>query len=124
METEAITVGVVMQRRSLHNRWQSQQWRPLEVTSDLGAQRSVRCLRNADAADAAAAVGAAGDEDGDDMRWLFSGFDIKLFSDEAEGYFLNISAALPCWFVMWRMEPVDGLDVAVPKTVTLSYNEA
>ncbi|MFC3109694.1 DUF3305 domain-containing protein [Undibacterium arcticum] len=115
METEAITVGVVMQRRSLHNRWQSQQWRPLEVTSDLGAaQRSALCLRN----------GSADGDVGDDMRWLFPGFDIKLFSDEAEGYFLNISAALPCWFIMWRMEPIDDLDVAVPKTVTLSYNEA
>lgn len=117
METEAITVGVVMQRQMLHNRWQSLQWRPLEVISDLGTQRSARCLRNA------SADGNAG-SDGEDMRWLFSGFDVKLFSDEAEGYFLNVSTALPCWFVMWRMEPVDGVDIGVPKTVTLSYNEA
>jgi hypothetical protein len=109
METEAIRVGIVMQRVPLSNRWQSCQWRPIEIVGDAVAQEDgARCLRN----------------DPSDTRWLFTGFDIKLFSDEGEGYFLNISSPVPCWFVMWRIEELDGGEVAVPKSVTLSYNEA
>ncbi|MEO8170814.1 MAG: DUF3305 domain-containing protein, partial [Oxalobacteraceae bacterium] len=48
----------------------------------------------------------------------------KLFSDEGEGYYLNISSTTPCWFIMWRIEQIGALEVAVPKAVTLSYNEA
>lgn len=109
METEAINVAVVMQRTPLANRWQPWQWRPVELTVDVplpGA--NVRCLR----------------DDPADTRWLFSGFDVRLYSDEAEGYFLNVDSPAPCWFVMWRLEESDGAEVAVPKQVTLSYNEA
>ena len=31
---------------------------------------------------------------------------------------------MPCWFVMSRPEVVDGVELQVPKIVTLSYNEA
>lgn len=72
------------------------------------ASGASRCLRN----------------DEHDTRWLFSGFDIRLYRDEAEGYFLNIDSPAPCWFVMWRMEQVGEAEVAVPKQITLSYNEA
>ncbi|MDB5763191.1 MAG: hypothetical protein JWQ21_2186 [Herminiimonas sp.] len=110
METEAIRIGVVMQRVPLDNRWQPYQWRPMEIVGDaLLPDGAARCLR----------------DDPDDTRWLFTGFDIKLFSDEGEGYFLNINSPAPCWFVMWRIEEPDGgAQIAVPKAVTLSYNEA
>lgn len=109
METDALKVAVVMQRTLLDNRWQPHQWNPAEVTGDsLLPDGTARCLR-ADPAD---------------TRWLFTGFDVRLFTDEAEGYFLNVSSPVPCWFVMWRIEEVDGGEVAVPKQVTLSYNEA
>jgi hypothetical protein len=109
METEALRIGVVMQRTPLNNRWQPYQWRPTEIVADaMMAQGNARCLLDDEA----------------DKRWLFPGFDIKLFSDEAEGYFLNISSPTPCWFVMWRMEDAGGAELAVPKFVTLSYNEA
>jgi hypothetical protein len=109
METEAIRIGVVMQRTPLNNRWQPYQWRPMEIVGDTGLPDGApRCLR----------------DDASDMRWLFTGFDIKLFTGEAEGYFLNITAPAPCWFVMWRIEELDGVEIAVPKAVTLSYNEA
>lgn len=109
METQAIDVSVIMQRKTLDNRWQSHQWRPLEVldTATL-PPGSARCLVN----------------DASDTRWLFPGFDIKLFSDEGEGYYLNISSDTPCWFIMWRIEQIGAQEVAVPKAVTLSYNEA
>jgi hypothetical protein len=109
METEALKVSVVMQRTPLANRWQPWQWRPLDVSTEaVLPDGAARCLRSDEA----------------DTRWLFGGFDIRLYSDEAEGYFLNIDSPAPCWFVMWRMEVIDGAEVAVPKQVTLSYNEA
>jgi hypothetical protein len=109
METEAIQIAIVMQRVRLNNRWQSYQWRPVEVVANTALPTgTARCLR----------------DDEDDMRWLFTNFDVKLFSDEAEGYFLNISSPAPCWFIMWRTEDIEGMEVAVPKVVTLSYNEA
>jgi hypothetical protein len=109
METSPIEISVIMQRQRLNNRWQSHQWRPLEIVSDTMLQGArARCLRN----------------DPDDARWLFPSFEIRLYSDEGEGYFLNISAPVPCWFVMWRMEEHEGEEIGVPKVVTLSYNEA
>lgn len=109
MYKEASKVGVIMQRVPLNNRWQPYQWRPLEVVStNLLPEGGMRCLRQEDA----------------DTRWLFSSFDIKLFNSESEGYFLNISSPQPCWFIMWRMEESNGSEIAVPKSVTLSYNEA
>ena len=109
METESFTVAVVMQRTPLSNRWQPFQWKPIELTADvLLADAGRRCLRSDEA----------------DTRWLFGGFQISLYTDEAEGYFLNIASPTPCWFIMWRLETCDGLEIAVPKQVTLSYNEA
>jgi hypothetical protein len=49
---------------------------------------------------------------------------MTLYKDEAEGYCLNVDSPTPCWFIMWRTEEIDGQEVAVPKQVTLSYNEA
>ena len=109
METEALKVAVVMQRKSLDNRWQPHQWTPVEVSDgSLLPDGAARRLR----------------DDPADIRWLFTGFDVSLYSDEAEGYFLNVSSPVPCWFLMWRIEEIDGEEVAIPKQVTLSYNEA
>jgi hypothetical protein len=109
METEAMRIGVVMQRLPLNSRWQPFQWTPVEIVGDMDLPGGApHCLRN----------------ERSDTRWLFTGIDIKLFSDEGEGYFLNISAPAPCWFIMWRLEEHDGVELAVPKSVTLSYNEA
>lgn len=109
MENAFLTVSVVMQRVALANRWQPFQWKPAELSADpLLATSGPRCLRS----------------DENDTRWLFGGFEIKLYRDEAEGYFLNAGSPAPCWFVMWRLEDIDGQEVAVPKCITLSYNEA
>lgn len=109
METEALNVAVIMQRTPLANRWQPYQWKPIELAVDaLMPHGMARCLR----------------DDPADTRWMFSGFEIRLYSDEAEGYFLNVDSPVPAWFVMWRTEEIDGAEVAVPKHVTLSYNEA
>ncbi|MES2127350.1 MAG: DUF3305 domain-containing protein [Pseudomonadota bacterium] len=108
METEAISLAVVMQRLPLASRWQAYQWRAAEVTAAPLPTGAPRCLH----------------DDEQDLRWLFTGFAVSLYSDEAEGYFLNLGSAQPCWFVMSRMETIDGLEVAVPRHLTLSYNEA
>jgi hypothetical protein len=109
MKSETIKIGIVMQRKPISSRWQPYQWRPIEILDDLlPPQEGGRCLL----------------DDPNDTRWLFNGFETGFFTDEAEGYFLNISSPAPCWFVMWRIEEIDGAEIAVPKSITLSYNEA
>ena len=108
METEAIQIGVVMQRRHIGNRWQPYAWSPVEVVHDTGVFQEPTCIG----------------EDEADWRWLFSGIQVSLYTDEAEGYFLNATSPEPCWFIMWRLEEHNGLELAMPKTVTLSYNAA
>ncbi|MDQ9171175.1 DUF3305 domain-containing protein [Oxalobacteraceae bacterium R-40] len=106
---EVAKVGVVMQRTPLSNRWQPFQWRPVEIVRDIALpEGGVRRLR----------------DDPTDARWLFSGFEVQLFTAESEGYYLNISSPVPCWFVMWRMEEMDGSEMCAVQSVTLSYNEA
>lgn len=113
MEVFLTRVAVIMQRVSLNSRWQPYAWRPLEVVDEALLPESARetgkaCLRDDEA----------------DTRWIFGGFEIRLFRDEGEGYYLNLTSPRPCWFVMWRLEDVGGEQVAVPKSVTLSYNQA
>ena len=56
--------------------------------------------------------------------------ELRLFRDEAEGYYLNVTSEEPSIFVMWRSPADDGLadaDEAAPPraiAVTVSYNEA
>lgn len=64
---------------------------------------------------------------GGEQRWLHPGFVVELFSDDAEGYFLNATTDAPCWFVMWRMEEAPGASagpIARPMLVSLSYHDA
>jgi len=56
---------------------------------------------------------------------------IRLFVDEAEGYYLNLTTADPSIFVLWRLPSdesgiVGGSDAEPPHAlaVTVSYNEA
>ncbi len=52
-------------------------------------------------------------------QWLHPGFELTLFRDETEGYYLNVSSGAPKIFVLWRMEGEQGL----PLQVTASYDE-
>ena len=105
MSYPILVVAVVMERVRLDNRWQSEKWEPIEVLPDAGEPGSPpRLLR----------------EDGKRTRWLHPGFRMELFHDEAEGYYLNLASPQPFVFVNWLDE--DGM--AVPKSVTVSYNEA
>lgn len=108
-DVQSLKVAAVMERVRLASRWQPFAWKPAELLVDAGEYGDApRCLvRDADA-----------------LRWLFPNLEVALFRDEAESYYLNATSPAPCAFVMWRMAQLDGEEVAVPQTVTLSYGEA
>jgi hypothetical protein len=104
MPAPTLPVAVIMERRVLANRWQSERWAPVDVVPDDGGSRGPRLL----------------EEDSEHARWLHPGFAIELHRDEADGYYLNMTTETPYVFVNWCMVE----DVAVPKLVTVSYHEA
>jgi len=101
-----LAVAVVMERTPLVNqRWESEKWEPIGVVPDFaepGTQPRVLV------------------QDASRAQWLYPGFKLELFHDEAEGYYLNLSSRKPFVFVNWLEENGAG----VPKSVTASYNEA
>ena len=103
MPPPSVPVAVIMERRPVASRWQSEKWEPTGIVPEDGGG-APRLLT----------------EDSEHARWLHPGFAIELHRDQAEGYYLNLTTPTPYVFVMWRME--DGL--AVPKVVTVSYQEA
>jgi hypothetical protein len=106
MNTSSLPIAVVMQRRPLDNPWQSEKWEAVEVRPDhSSAECSIPALMERS-------------EQGD--RWLWSGLEIKLHTDEAEGYLLNVGSPEPRVFVCWRMAG----EQARPELVTVSYGEA
>ncbi|HEX6265480.1 MAG TPA: DUF3305 domain-containing protein [Burkholderiales bacterium] len=104
MEEPRKRIAVVMQRRAIQNRWQSEVWEPLGVLPEPAAADGPRLI--VDQPDLA--------------QWLYPGFEIVLRRAEAEGYFHNVSTPAPHVFVLWRMEEAR----AVPHYVTVSYDEA
>lgn len=97
-------IAVIMERRALANRWQTHAWEAIGIIPDTGDAATPRVLR----------------QDESSVQWLHGGFELQLHRDEAENYYLNLSAQQPCVFIAWRTEE----DLAVPKFVTLSYGEA
>jgi hypothetical protein len=104
MERSTKRVAVIMQRRVLESRWQSEAWEPVGVLLDYEGEVAARVIV----------------EDGATTQWLYPGFDIELRRDEADGYYMNVSTDQPSVFILWRMEGA----LAVPQFVTVSYAEA
>ncbi len=104
MSTHVLELAVVMERRALANRWQDEAWQAVGVLPDAGAGEPPRLLL----------------DDAGRSQWLHGGLALSLHRDEAENYYLNLSAPQPCVFVIWRMENA----MAVPCFVTASYGEA
>jgi hypothetical protein len=102
MEKPRFPVAVVMQRRALENRWADCAWEPWGVLPDQPGEPRLLV------------------EDGPVRQWLHPGFTLVLHKDEAEGYYLNVSAPSPRVFVLWRMDEDRGL----PLDVTVSFEEA
>jgi Protein of unknown function (DUF3305) len=97
-------VAVVMQRRALDNRWQSEVWEPVGVLAGYEGEAEPRILVDGETT----------------TQWLYPGFEVTLHRAEAEGYYHNVSAREPRVFILWRM--TEGR--AVPQFVTVSYDEA
>ncbi len=112
---ESMPVAVVMRRRATVGaaaRWQAWRWELADVVPDHdGFGDRARKLFETE----------------HEQRWLHPGYHVELFTDDAEGYYLNVTTAAPCWFVMWRME-ADRCDAteqfARPQAVSLSYHDA
>jgi Protein of unknown function (DUF3305) len=121
--------AVLMRKEKMDNPWVSYRWVPQEVLPDFDP---------VDPQDSNRIVGKFLKADAAGESWLFTGYDLDLFLDEAEGYYLNVSATTPCWFVMWRLEenieryidqqslPMARSEttIAVPHRICVSYNEA
>lgn len=107
-----VQVAVVMQRERIDNRWQPWRWQLAEIVpheDSFGA--APRLLL----------------KDEQQERWLHPGFLVELFTDDAEGYHLNVSTEQPCFWVVWRMEEEAAWaeePIAIVQTVTLSYHDA
>lgn len=104
-------VAVVMRREHLDNRWQPWRWSLADVVMhELAFGTEPRPLLQTP----------------QEERWLFPGFRVELFRDDAEGYHLNLTSPAPCWFVLWRLDEDYGVDtpLARPVAVSLSYHEA
>ena len=103
-------LAVIMERKTLENKWASHRWEAVAVAPDSDTQ-------------------AAGPrklfERPDCSQWLFPGLELQLYSDEAENYLLNVGAPEPRVFVMWRHSDESAeADLAIPQRVTVSYGEA
>ena len=107
-----LNVAVVMRRERIDNRWQPWRWSLADVVPhrpEFGAQ--ARLLFKSV----------------DEESWLHPGFQVELLETDAEGYYLNVTTAHPCFWVVWRMEEEPALAaevLAVPTIVTLSYHDA
>jgi hypothetical protein len=123
--------AVLMRKQFIDNPWISYRWAPQEVLPDFGQF-------NHALGEESKIIGQFLGRDDQGESWLFTGYELDLFPDEGEGYYLNLSAAQPCWFVMWRLEEdieryVDAQSIelakseatiAVPHRICVSYNEA
>ena len=108
----SIEVAVVMKRERIDNRWQPWRWLLDDVVAqEPGFGSEPRLLHKTDREEV----------------WLHPGFQVELFRDDAEGYYLNATTDAPGWFVLWRMEEeatIADEPLARPTMVSLSYHDA
>ena len=123
--------AVLMRKQTIDNPWISYRWLPQEVLPDFGQYEARKQSSKP-------ICGQFLGRDQEGESWLFAGYELDLFPDEAEGYYLNVSATTPSWFVMWRLEEdidryIDDQSLALAKTestfavphrICVSYNEA
>src|SRR6202521_3790327 len=101
MSRPTFPIRIIMQRRKLVSRWADEVWETHGVVVGIeGEPRTVARIVDGDAV----------------TQYLVSGWQLELFHDEAEGYFLNIAAPEPRVFVMWRKD--DDQDVALDRKST------
>ena len=97
-------LAVILEREAVESRWESHRWQLLGVVPDVGGE-------------ARTIIETAGR-----LQRLYPGFEVKLYPEEAEGYYLNVSTETPSVFVSIRHD--EGAEHPYPFQATLSYNEA
>ncbi|MBC8022759.1 MAG: DUF3305 domain-containing protein [Burkholderiales bacterium] len=100
--TQKLTV--ILEREAVESRWESHHWQLSGVVPDVGGE--TRTIIDTPRL----------------LRRLHPGFEVTLFPDEAEGYYLNVSSEAPSVFVSIRND--EGAVDPYPFQATLSYNEA
>jgi hypothetical protein len=103
VEKPKFSLAVVMQRRPAKSRWADVIWEPHGVVSGHSGGEKKLLLQQEGVA-----------------QWLHPGLELELHRDEAEGYYLNLTAPDPRVFILWRLEGEEGL----PVYVTVSSEEA
>ena len=113
--SDPIQIAVIVQRTPVANRWISEKWEAVAVIpfdSETQADPGVRELHR----------------DAGSAQWLYPGFKLELYRDEAEGYYLNVCNPEPfVWVKMFEGEGEivpGGAAGPRPERVTVSYNEA
>ena len=96
-------IAIILEREAVESRWETHRWQVLGVVPDVGGES--RTILDTPQS----------------LRRLFPGFDVTLFRDEAEGYYLNASSDTPSVFVSVRMDEAGDM---YPFQATLSYTEA
>ena len=97
-------IAVMLRRETVDGRWESHRWDLHAVVPDVGGDtRSI-------------------EHDARTLIRICPGFELVLFRDEAEGYYLNASSVEPSVFVSLRIDEATG--EPYPFLPTLSYNEA
>lgn len=94
MQPQAVTIAVGFSRVALASRWADQAWRLVALAPAGMPLQGAELVRD--------------------------NLELRLYSDEAENYMLNLTATEPMLFVVWRLEE----DVPQVLTVTVSYGEA
>ena len=97
-------MALILEREVVESRWESHRWQLLGAVPDVGGDART-IMQNAKS-----------------LQRLYPGFEVTLFPDEAEGYYLNMSSESPSVFVSVRNDEATG-DM-YPFQATLSYNEA
>lgn len=106
MTSETRHFCVVMERKSLVNRWVDHRWEAIAIVpadAHAGSDQA-QCLL----------------QDSQTEQWLYPPLPLALFADDVEGYRLNLSAPEPRVFVVTREQ--DGRQV--PFSLSVSYGDA
>jgi hypothetical protein len=99
-----LRIAVLLRRDTVEGRWESHRWDLHAVVPDVGGEPRTA------------------QEDARTLLRIHPGFELVLFRDEAEGYYLNATSEAPSVFVSLRIDEASG--EPYPFLATLSYNEA
>lgn len=104
VERPSQRIAVILERIPVESRWEDFRWQLAGVVPDVGGEPRDIVMHE------------------DLLQRIFPGFDLTLYKDEAEGYFLNSDSGDPSVFVSIRVDEATG--ETYPFQATLSYNEA